>query len=382
MTIESHWLKLAQRWALWLIPLVCVADSPGDFHLETLAENLQRPFALAVLPDGDILITENPGRLRRVSGGKLLDEPVAGVPPVYSWTQGGLLDLALHPGFAENGWLYFTFASGDADQNALNVGRGRYLVDESGNARLADVAVILSAPPERFKPVHYGSRLAFMDDGTLLVTVGERSIYREQAQALDRLLGKTLRMTAEGGVPADNPFVGRADANPYVWTYGHRNPQGLVVDSRSGAVFGHEHGPQGGDELNRLAAGGNYGWPIATHGIDYSGGYITPFEDYPGVVPPLTQWTPSLAPSALAQCRACLWPAWEGDLLVTMLRGRQLRRLVMERGEVVREEPLFTSLGERLRDVRLGGDGALYLLTDGAAARLLRVTPGAESRDQ
>ena len=210
-----------------------------------------------------------------------------------------------------------------------------------------------------------------------MVTVGDGAQYREKAQDLTSMLGSVIRIDANGDVPADNPFVGRDDALPAIWSYGHRNPQGLVVDAGSGAVYATEHGPRGGDELNRLAPGNNYGWPLATHGVDYTGAAISPYTEYPGTVQPLTHWTPSLAPSGLALCRGCLWPGWEGDLFAGMLKGAQVQRVRLKADGTVEREALFEELGERIRDVRFGPDGALYLVTDHVEGRVLRVSPAA-----
>lgn len=358
-----------------LVVAVTLADQQTDYRIQAIAVNLQQPFSIAFLPDGDMLVSEKPGRLRRIQAGKLLAEPVAGVPEVFAGGHGGLLDIALHPRFAQNHWLYFTFTTGTAEENALNVGRARYVIDRSGQAFLDDFTVIFSAGSVPSKAVHYGARLAFMADETLLLTIGERSVFREKAQSLDNLLGKTVRMSDDGSVPLDNPFVSRDGANPYIWSYGHRNPQGLSVDSLTGVVYLNEHGPQGGDELNQLQTGKNYGWPIATHGLDYSGGYITPFREYPGVEQPLVHWTPSLAPSGMTQCRGCQWPEWEGDLLIGMLRGRQVRRVSVDSGIAGKQQALLIGIGERIRDVRFGPDGALYVITDSEIGKVLKILP-------
>jgi glucose/arabinose dehydrogenase len=370
-------------------PFASAKDAALRYRIETIATELARPVTVAFLPDGDLLVTEKAGRLRRVHEGRLQPEPVGGLERVAA--EGAplleLLDAVPHPRFADNRWLYLAFVTGDRREgragfgdSEIQVGRARYGVDDG--ARLDDFQLLFSTGSFHSRPVHYAGRLAFMADGTLLLTTGDRSILRERAQALDDSIGKTLRIRDDGTIPPDNPFVGRDGALSAIWTYGHRNAQGLIVDTVTGVAYANEHGPQGGDELNRLEAGGNYGWPIATHGIDYSGGYITPFTEYPGVEPPLRHWSPSFAPSGLAQCRGCLWPAWEEDLFSGGLAGRQVRRVAMRDGVPGEQEVLFAELGERIRDVRFGPDGALYLLTDGERGRLLRVAPAGREREQ
>ena len=240
---------------------------------------------------------------------------------------------------------------------------------------LTELVEIFRASPEKDTAVHFGARLAFLADNSLLITVGEGAQYREKAQDLNSMLGKIIRIHDDGRVPTNNPFVNDGSALAAIWSFGHRNPQGLVVDSKTGDVFITEHGPRGGDELNRILPGKNYGWPLATYGIDYTGARITPFTEYPGTVQPITHWTPSLAPSGLALCRGCLWPEWEGDLFAGMLKGKQLQRVHLSADGTVQREGLFATLGERIRDVRFGADGALYLVTDNSRGRVLRITP-------
>ena len=229
--------------------------------------------------------------------------------------------------------------------------------------------------PLKDTPVHYGGRLAFLRDGTLLLSVGDGFDYREQAQQLDSHLGKLVRLNDDGTVPDDNPFVGDADMLPEIWSYGHRNAQAIVFDTRTQRVYAHEHGPAGGDELNRITRHGNYGWPIATDGRDYSGAAISPFTDYPGTARPLTHWTPSIAPAGMAIVTGDAFPELEGDLLVAALKSRDVRRLQLEGDDVVSDTPLFGELDERLRDVRVAKDGTIWLLTDSANGRILRVSP-------
>ena len=347
-----------------------LAEETQDYVFDRVAEGLQQPYGIAFLPNGDLLITEKLGRLRLVSEGVLQLEPIVGVPEVNTSLQGGLLDIALHPRFSENRWVYLSLSKGNEDANATQVVRGRY-----DHGRLNNVEVIFTAKPLKANSVHFGARMVFLPDETLLITVGDGFDYREQAQNMNSALGKIIRVTASGGIPADNPFINQANVHPALWSYGHRNPQGIVYDAKLGKVYAHEHGPMGGDELNQIHPGKNYGWPLATFGLDYSGAYVSPVNAYPGTEQPLVQWTPSLAPSGLAQCRDCLWPEWEGDLFVGMLAGQHVRRVHFDHGVAKSERALFTELNSRVRDVRFGPHGALHLLLENSEGHVLRVTP-------
>lgn len=340
------------------------------YRVETLVDGLQSPFSIAFLTDGDMLVTEKSGALRLIRQGKLVPEPVAVLPDVYANGQGALTDVVPHPRFAQNRLVYLAFSAGTAKANGTRVVKAR-LVDD----QLQDIEEIFRARPDKDTGAHFGARLAFLKDETLLITVGDGAQYREKAQDLGNMLGSIIRIGDDGSVPQDNPFVGREGALPEIWSYGHRNPQGIVVDPVTGRVYATEHGPRGGDELNLVKAGKNYGWPLATYGVDYTGAAITPYQQYPGTEQPLTYWTPSLAPSGLALCRSCLWPQWEGDIFAGMLMGTQVQRVrLLDNGKVEREG-LFEEVGERIRDVRFGPDGALYLVTDNAKGRVLRVVP-------
>ncbi|NNK36946.1 MAG: PQQ-dependent sugar dehydrogenase [Xanthomonadales bacterium] len=352
---------------LSIIALVLAA--PGAFaaeayRLETWAEGLEQPWSIAFLPRGGALVTELPGRLRQVDASGAVGDPLGNVPAVYFAGQGGLFDVVLHPGFAENRLVYLSYAEGGPRDNGTAIARGRL-----GAASLEEVEVIFRNFTRKDTPMHYGGRMAFLPDGTLLLTTGEGFDYRESAQDRVSGLGKVIRIRDDGGPPADNPFPGA----PRVFSYGHRNPQGLAVTA-GGSVWLHEHGPRGGDELNRIERGANYGWPAVTHGIDYSGAMISPYTSLEGMAPPVHVWTPSIAPSGLAIYDGDLFPAWQGDLFVGALVDREVRRLVLSGGQVVSEEPLFSELDARVRDVRTGPDGALYLLVPN---RVVRVVPGA-----
>jgi aldose sugar dehydrogenase len=351
--------------------LTMFAVSAQAFEVERVAGNLEHPWAIAFLPDGRMLVTERAGRLRVIDAdGRLLDQSVAGVPEAVVANQGGLMEVALHPDFENNGWIYLSLAHGSRRDNTTRVVRGRL-----DGLEWVDNEVIFTAEPTRRAPVHYGGRMAFMNDGTLLITLGDGFDDREDAQRLDSHTGTIVRVHDDGRVPVDNPFVDRDDARPEIFSYGHRNPQGIVVDPDTGKIWSHEHGPRGGDELNLIRPGENYGWPVATHGVDYSGARITPYTSRPGMVDPLIDWTPSIAPAGMSQYRGDLFEGWHGDLLVASLVERTIRRIVIDGGQVVSDQPLGLELDRRLRDVRVGPDGALYVLTDEKEGEVLRVRP-------
>ncbi len=358
----------------------------ADYQIETAADGLEWPWSLAFLPDGRILVTERTGALRVIDNGVLLDEPVAGVPPVYANSQGGLFEALPHPDFETNGLVYLSYAHGTSDANTTRVSRAR-LVDGA----LVDLEVLFNAEPTRDTPVHYGGRMTWLPDGTLAVGLGDGFDFREDAQRPANHLGSIVRLGADGSVPVDNPVIDADDARPETWSYGHRNIQGLAWDAERGVLWQHEHGPRGGDEINVIVAGGNYGWPAATHGIDYSGAAISPYRSRPGMIEPLLVWTPSIAPAGLAVYRGAAFPDWDGDLLITALASRELRRVELQAVElqdvgrdglrVVDQHVLLGELGERLRDVRVGPDGSVWVLTDAEDGRLLRIVPAATTAD-
>jgi glucose/arabinose dehydrogenase len=345
----------------------------GAAQLEPAVRGLERPWSLAFTPEGDILVTEKYRGLRVVRGGALLPGPLAGGPPdVLRKADSGLLDVALDPEFASNRLVYLSFAEGTEAANRTAIWRARY-----DGGRLHDGRVIFRARPDKVGPGHPGGRLLFLPDGTLLLTVGDGYDYKAAAQDLGSHLGKILRLTRDGTAPPDNPFIGRAEALPETWTYGHRNPQGLARDPASGDIWAHEHGPRGGDEINRLRAGKNYGWPIVTHGIDYDGTIISERAFAAGVERASFFWAPSIAPSGLAVYRGDAFGDWNGKLLVGGLASKALSRLRFD-GKTqffVEEERLFRSLNVRIRDVRQGPDGLVYLLTDEDDAALYRLRP-------
>lgn len=350
--------------------IALAADAEDTYEVSTFAEGLDHPWGLAFLPNGDMLVTERPGRLRLIRDGVVEPTPISGVPDVYGVNQGGLLEVALDPNFATNNTIYLSYAHGTRNDNTTRLAKAVF-----DGAALSDVTVIFESTPSRRTSAHYGGRIAFLPDGTLLLTLGDGFDYREQAQVLSNHLGKIVRLQTDGATPAGNPFVDNEDAKPEIFSYGHRNVQGIVYDPQSGEVYAHEHGPRGGDELNLVEPGKNYGWPIATYGLDYSGARISPFQEMEGTEQPLTYWVPSIAPSGLAVYYGDKFPAWEGDLFVSALVPGDVRRLDMVDGQVASQETLFAELEERIRHVVTGPDGYLYLLTDNSKGRILKVTP-------
>lgn len=338
---------------------------------ETLASGLKFPWSMAFAPNGDLLIVEKAGGLRIFRNGALLPEPVQGLPTdVMVNADSGLHDIALDPDFETTRRIFIAFAEGNEDSNRLAVWRARL-----DGGRLVDGQVIFRATPDKKDPSHPGGRLGFLADKTFLLTVGDGYDYRAEAQNLRSHLGKILRLDRNGKAPADNPFVSRDDALPEIWTFGHRNPQGLAIDPETGAVWEHEHGPRGGDEINRLAAGSNYGWPLTTNGIDYDGTLIAERAHAPEIVSPLIVWAPSIAPSGFAVYRGDEFADWNGHFLVGALAAKALIRAQIDNdGRSIDEtERLLPDIGARIRDVRVGPDGRVYLLTDEAEGRLIRL---------
>jgi len=338
--------------------------------ITTVVGGLVHPWSLAFLPDGRMLVTERPGRLRYVDAKGNVSEPVAGVPAVYAERQGGLLEVVLDPDFAANSMIYLSYAeAGDGETNGTAVARARL-----DGMRLADVTVIFRQQPKIASGHHFGSRLVFARDGKLFVTLGERNKERDSAQDLGTHIGKVVRMAKDGTVPADNPFVGKSGALPEIWSYGHRNVQGATLHPVTGQLWTHEHGPRGGDEINITQAGRNYGWPVITYGREYQGLAIGEGTEKAGMEQPLHYWVPSIGPSGMTFHSGNAFPAWKGQLFVGALPAKQLVRLEFHPDGRVRSEERI-AIGERVRDVREGPDGALYLLTDEDAGRLLRVVP-------
>ncbi|ABC23169.1 PQQ-dependent sugar dehydrogenase [Rhodospirillum rubrum] len=340
------------------------------FAVVSLAEGLEHPWGIAILPDKRLVISERPGRLRLVVEGRLDPRPIGGVPPVVARGQGGLLDVIAHPRFAETGWLYFAYSAAVDGGLTTRIGRGRLV----GGALDAVETLFTAQPPGRGTE-HFGSRLAFDGQGHLFFTVGERN-QRDRAQDLGDDGGKVHRINEDGSIPADNPFVGRADASPSVWSYGHRNPQGLMVDPSSGRLWETEHGPRGGDELNLILPGRNYGWPLVTFGREYSGLAVGKGETAaPGLEAPVIHWTPSIAASGLARHDGAAFAPWRGNLFVGALVLTRLHRLEMDGARVVDQEILLDGTHGRIRDVAVDGEGLVYVLTDAENGALLRLEP-------
>jgi glucose/arabinose dehydrogenase len=352
------------------------------FDVVTVSEGLANPWGLAFLPDGRMLVTERPGRLRVVSAdGKQLSEPVAGLPAVDARGQGGLLDVSIDPAFQKNQLIYWSYAEPRENANNTAVARGR-LVDGAA-PRVENVQVIFHQTPSLNSPLHFGGRLVWNRDGTLFVTLGDRSITegRMQAQRLDGHLGKIVRINADGSVPKDNPFIGRADVRSEIWSIGHRNVQAATLHPQTGELWEVEHGTRGGDELNLVRKGKDYGWPTIAYGIEYQGPPITGgIQQREGMEQPVYYWDPVIAPSGMVFYTGKLFPAWQNSLFVGGLGSLNLVRLTLKGERVVGEERLLQDLQpqrERIRDVRQGPDGALYLLTDSVKGRILKLVPKA-----
>ena len=354
--------------------------SQQSYRKTTVLQGLEHPWGMGWLPDGAILITERPGRLRIVRNGRLDPTPIAGVPEVLAVNQGGLLDVAIHPNFAQNQLIYFTYAHGNQEASRTRVARARF----DGKA-LQDVRVIFEV--NRTKPggQHFGSRILWLPDRTMLISIGDGGnppvqldgeLIRQQAQNLQTHLGKIVRLNDDGSIPKDNPFVGTANAAPAIWSYGHRNIQGMAFDSINNRVWANEHGARGGDELNFVQAGKNYGWPIVSHSRDYTTGEpISQKTSQPGMIDPKVVWTPAVAPSGLVVYNGDRFPQWRGNLFSGGLVAQDVRRITVDNaGNVLSQETI--AIGQRVRDVRQGPDGLLYILTDRQNGELIRLEPG------
>jgi glucose/arabinose dehydrogenase len=360
--------------SLLALPLACVrANAASEPMLEAIAEGLDRPWSFAFLPDGVILVTEKAGALRTISGDRKISEPISGLPEIAAVGQGGLLDIALHPAFAQTRLVFLSFAEPrEEGKTATSVMRGRLSEDLRS---LTDVKVIFRQQPAAEGGQHFGSRIVFDRSGALFVTTGDRGDLRDLVQKTDNHIGKIIRITEDGGIPPDNPKI--EGWLPEIWSIGHRNPQGAAIHPETGRLWTVEHGTKGGDELNHPEAGKNYGWPDVTYGREYSGETIgAGVTEKEGIEPPVHYWDPSIAPSGMAFYTGDRYPQWKGNLFVGALVQKHLARLELQDGKVVKEERLYDGRS-RIRDVRQGPDGYLYMLTDERApmGRVLRVTP-------
>ena len=355
-----------------------ISAKPEPTIPKTIVRGLEHPWSMAWLPDGSILITERPGRLRIVKNGVLLPQAIAGLPNIYAQGQGGLMDISLHPQFQQNRLVYLTYSHGDASANRTRLGRAKF-----DGKSLTNFQVIFEAAPVKAGTQHFGSRIAWLQDGTLLLAIGDGgnpplklggSLIREQAQKLNSHLGKVLRLNDDGSAPKNNPFIKKPQAKPEIWSYGHRNIQGLAVDQNTGKVWATEHGSKGGDELNLLNVGKNYGWPQVSFSQEYFGGDITSLRSKVGMVDPKLVWTPAIAPSGLAVYNSTRFPQWQGNLFLGGLVSQDLRRITIDRDGLVKTQEQI-NIGQRVRDVRQGADGFIYVLTDQVNGELIRLQP-------
>ena len=352
-------------------------SAQASYSLETVAENLNFPWSIAFTPEGDYLVAMRSGVVRRISAGGEVSPALEGLPASYVLSQGGYFDITLDPGFTDNQRIYLSFAYGTPELNGTRIVTGRL----NGN-RVENVTPIFTVSPLKDTAVHYGGKMLFLPDGTLVMTTGDGFEYREAAQDTFNLMGKIIRINSDGSIPADNPYASNGLGNAAVWSYGHRNPQGLVLDKMSGHLYSHEHGAKGGDELNLIKPDTNYGWPAVTKGVNYSGAYVSPLRSAPGIEEPLTYWDPSIGASGLAIYDGDAFPNWRGKLFIGALVDEEVRMLTLSDGQVVDEQEMFSEIGARIRDVRTGPDGMLYLLTDSEQGKVIRVVPVSDPANQ
>lgn len=346
-----------------------VESEEATFRVVQMAEGLEHPWAVTWLPDGAMLITERPGRLNLMQNGEITE--ISGLPAIEARGQGGMLDVALHPEYDDNGWIYFTYSAPGDGGTSTALARAQL-----SGTELTDLEVLYEQTPALRPGRHYGSRIGFMHDGTVVFSIGDRG-QRDLAQQTDDVSGSTIRLNADGSIPDDNPWVGDDNYRPELYTIGNRNAQGLIVHPETGQIWHHEHGPRGGDELNLIEAGQNYGWPEATYGNEYRSNNpigVDP-DETDEFVHPVTHWTPSIAPSGLAYYDGDAFPGWQGNLFVGALAYQQINRVVLDGEEVVHQEVLLDNELGRIRDVRMGPDGFLYVLTDATDGGLFRIEP-------
>jgi glucose/arabinose dehydrogenase len=344
-----------------------IESEKQKFRVDTLTDKLDNPWGLAFLPDGRILVTEKKGEIRIIKDGKLLDEKIENVPAVYDHGQGGLLDIALHPDYAANGWIYLSYAKPGTGGGGTTIARMKL----NGNA-FTEFKELFSAQPFADSEVHFGSRIVFDGKGHIFFSSGERGT-KENAQNLGNHLGKVLRLNEDGTVPTDNPFVNTAGAKPEIWSYGHRNPQGLYYNAATGELWDAEHGPKGGDELNKVEAGKNYGWPVITYGINYDGTPITDIKEKAGMEQPVWYWVPSIATCGMTQVTSDIYPNWKNNFLVGALAQTHVSRVEVENGKYVKHERLLEKVG-RVRMVKQGPDGYIYLATQ-SPGMVVKIVP-------
>ncbi|PHR65645.1 PQQ-dependent sugar dehydrogenase [Pseudidiomarina marina] len=351
-----------------------VSTERHKVSVNTITDKLNKPWGMAFLPSGELLVTEKSGTLRRVTRDGAVSDALSGVPSVVDKSQGGLLDVAVDPNFADNQFVYISYSEADpAGGEGTSTAVMRAKLSDNG---LTDGKVIFRGAPKYKSGAHFGSRLVFAPDGHLFITLGDRYSAMDDAQTLDNHHGKVVRIKPDGSVPADNPFVGKDDALPEIWSYGHRNVQGAAIHPTTGKLWTVEHGPKGGDEINIPDAGKNYGWPIATYGVDYDGSIISDETHVEGTVQPHYYWVPSIATSNMIFYTGDQFPAWQGDLLVAALKGSHVARLDLEGDRVMHEETLFEdAVKQRIRDIEQGPDGYIYLITDDRAGQLIQIKP-------
>ncbi|MDG1662549.1 MAG: PQQ-dependent sugar dehydrogenase [Pseudomonadales bacterium] len=358
-------------YTIFLALLFIATPAQANYKLEILASGLDHPWSIAFLPNNEYLVSMRGGELRRFSMNDKQGVTLSGTPATYVQGQAGYFDIALDPDFTTNQTVYLAFASGTKKASSTSIIQA--VLREN---RLENIVPIFTAYPMKNGPNHFGGRLQFLNDGTLLLTTGDRFEYREDAQDTYSQLGKIVRIERNGDIPTDNPFSDGQHGDPAVWSYGHRNPQGLTYNAKTNTVFMHEHGPRGGDEVNIVKPGLNYGWPAVTHGINYSGAQISPFNTAPGMEDSIKHWVPSIAPSGLAYYDGEAFPDWRNSLFVGALINKEVRRLSLDdHNQVIAEETLFAEIQERIRDVRVGPDGLIYILTDSSQGKLIRVLP-------
>lgn len=345
-----------------------------ELAIKQIAQGLKFPWGMAFLPDGSILVTERIGQLRIVSPNGQLSEPIQGVPEVFFEQQGGLLDVAIDPEFSKNRLIYLSYAEPEGNKASTAVARAELM-----NGQLKNLQVIFRQLPKTMGGIHFGSRLAFARDGNLFITLGDRGTHAEDAQQLNNYFGKIIRIRPDGSVPSDNPFVKHPNAKPEIWSYGHRSVQGATIHPKTGELWIHEHGPKGGDEINIPQAGKNYGWPKACYGSHYDGTPIKDEHAEQGFEEPIHYWTPSIAPSGMAFYTGNDFPNWRGSLFVGALAGKHVARLTIDNNKITSEEQLVANT-TRFRNVKQTPDGTLYLLTDEANGKLLKIAPNAKSQ--